>query len=113
MAAEAIVSTVLEEITSIIAREIEQEVRLVVGFRKEVAALTTKFQNVKAVLADAEKRQLKDDGVRDWISKLKDLSYDMDDVVDEWSIAIGQSLIKGDDQKAPHQNDHNNKKVRF
>ena len=114
MAAEAIVSKVFEDLASTISREIEQEVRLVVGVRKEVAALTTKFRDVQAVLIDAEKRQLTDDGVKRWMSKLKNISYDMDDVIDEWTKAIGKSLIKGDDDRAPHQNnDNKKKKVRF
>ena len=55
--------------------------------------LATKFEDVRAVLADAENIQLREDGVKRWMSKLKDISYDMDDVLDEWCIAIGKSLI--------------------
>ena len=61
--------------------------------RKEVETLATKFEDVRAVLADAENRQLREDGVKRWMSKLKDISHDMDDVLDEWCTVIGKSLI--------------------
>ncbi|KAF2301031.1 hypothetical protein GH714_019399 [Hevea brasiliensis] len=96
--ADVLVSKVLEELTSIVAREIEQEVRLVVGVKKEVQMLTTKFQLIKAVLVDAENRQVKDDAVKLWMRELKNISYDMDDVLDEWTTAIQKSQIMGDER---------------
>ncbi|TXG68842.1 hypothetical protein EZV62_003777 [Acer yangbiense] len=91
MAAEAIVSTVLEQLTSIIGKEVVQEVRLVVDVRKEIEKLTSNFRAIKAVLVDAEKRQVEtgeETPVGLWLDKLKDASYDMDDVLDEWNTAI-------------------------
>ncbi|XP_057997922.1 putative disease resistance protein RGA3 [Hevea brasiliensis] len=96
--ADVLVSKVLEELISIVAREIEQEVRLVVGVKKEVQMLTTKFQFIKAVLVDAENRQVKDDAIKLWMQKLKNISYDMDDVLDEWTTAIQKSQIMGDER---------------
>ncbi|KAL5757762.1 hypothetical protein ACOSP7_020373 [Xanthoceras sorbifolium] len=95
MAAEAIVSTVLGQLTSIIGREVEQEVRLVTGVEKEVEKLTSNFLAIQAVLADAEKRQVKEKAVGVWLDKLKDASYDMDDVLDEWNTAILKLQIEG------------------
>ncbi|KAJ9168113.1 hypothetical protein P3X46_019675 [Hevea brasiliensis] len=96
--ADALVSKVLEELISIIASEIEQEVSLVVGVKKEVQMLTTQFQLMKAVLVDAENKQLKNDAVKLWMQKLKNISYDMDDVLDEWTTAIQKSQIMGDER---------------
>ncbi|KAL5822736.1 hypothetical protein ACOSQ3_020653 [Xanthoceras sorbifolium] len=95
MAAEAIVSTVLGQLTSIIGREVEQEVRLVTGVRKEVEKLTSNFRAIQAVLADAEQRKVKETAVGVWLDKLKDASYDMDDVLDEWNTAILKLQIEG------------------
>ncbi|KAG5564292.1 hypothetical protein RHGRI_000481 [Rhododendron griersonianum] len=40
---------------------------------------------VQAVVADAEEKQITDLGVNLWLSDLEDLSYDMDDVLDEFA----------------------------
>ncbi|TXG46461.1 hypothetical protein EZV62_028039 [Acer yangbiense] len=99
MAAEAIVSTVLEQLTLIIGREVVQEVRLVTGVRKETEKLTSNFEAIQAVLFDAEQRQVKETDVNKavglWLDKLKDASYAMDDVLDEWNTAILKLQIEG------------------
>ncbi|TXG46308.1 hypothetical protein EZV62_028188 [Acer yangbiense] len=108
MAAEAIVSTVLEQLTSIIGKEVVQEVRLVVDVRKEIEKLTSNFRAIKAVLVDAEKRQVEtgeETPVGLWLDKLKDASYDMDDVLDEWNTAILKSQIEGvENAQTPKKN---------
>ncbi|XP_062008115.1 putative disease resistance protein RGA3 [Rosa rugosa] len=86
--ADAFVSVLLEQLASITYQQIEKEVRLVVGVEKEVAKITSNLKAIQAVLEDAEKRQVKEAIVRDWLEKLKDVSYEMDDVLDEWTTEI-------------------------
>ena len=62
--AESLVSALLEQFASIAAWEVEQEIRLVVGVDKEVQKLERDHQTIKAVLDDAEKRQLKEEAIR-------------------------------------------------
>ncbi|KAJ6956939.1 putative disease resistance protein RGA3 [Populus alba] len=92
--ADALVSVVLEQLSSIIIQEVQREVRLVVGVENEVKKLTSNFQAIQAVFADAEERQLKDQLVKHWLDQLKDVSYDMDDILDEWGTAIAKSQSK-------------------
>ncbi|WCJ17845.1 Disease resistance protein RGA2 [Euphorbia peplus] len=94
--ADALVSKVLDMLISTIASEIEQEVRLVVGIKKQVKMLTNNLQSIQAVLIDAERRQLKEATVQLWLDRLKEVSYDIDDVLDEWSFAIMKSEIEED-----------------
>ncbi|GLT28398.1 hypothetical protein SLA2020_033380 [Shorea laevis] len=96
MAADAVVSAVLEKLTSIALDEIEKEVRRVVNVRGEVNKLSSNFQAIKAVLEDAERQQLEKGkaSVRDWVDKLKDVSYDIDNALDEWSTAILKSELE-------------------
>jgi hypothetical protein len=89
--ADALVSVVLEQLSSIVNEKVGQEVRLVVGVDNEVEKLTSNFQAIQVVLADAEETQLKDQLVKHWLDQLKDVSYDMDDVLDEWGTAIAKS----------------------
>jgi len=92
--ADALVSVVLEQLSSIINEKVGQEVRLVVGVDNEVEKLASNFRAIQAVFADAEERQLKDQLVKHWLDQLKDVSYDMDDVLDEWGTAIAKSQSK-------------------
>ncbi|KAL5787449.1 hypothetical protein ACOSP7_004398 [Xanthoceras sorbifolium] len=83
--ADAIVSSVLEQLTSSIGQQIEQDVKLIWGASKEVKRLTNSFQSMQAVLVDAEQRQMMEKTVRIWLDRLKDVSYDVEDVLDEWN----------------------------
>ncbi|KAB5513654.1 hypothetical protein DKX38_027560 [Salix brachista] len=92
--ADALVSVVLEQLSSIIAQKVQKEVGLVAGVKNEVRKLESNFQAIQAVLVDAEQRQLKEESIKRWMGQLKDVSYDMDDVLDEWSTAIAKSQMK-------------------
>ena len=61
---------------------------LVVGVKKQCDKLKSNLLDIQSVLEDADRKQVKDKAVRDWLDKLKDACYDMDDVLDEWSTAI-------------------------
>ncbi|XP_042487186.1 putative disease resistance protein RGA4 [Macadamia integrifolia] len=96
----ALVSGVLQQLATIIQEEIDQEVRLVIGVEKEIEVLSTTFATIRAVLKDAEERQFKDESVGLWLQNLKDVAYDIDDVLDEWSTEI---LLKSQiDHDAAH-----------
>ncbi|XP_021904925.1 putative disease resistance protein RGA1 [Carica papaya] len=97
--ADAIVSTVLEQLVSIGYNEAEQEIRLVVGVKDEVKKLTRNFKTIQDVLEDAEKRWVKEENVRNWLEELKDVSYDLDDVLDEWNTALLKSKVEGEEKK--------------
>ncbi|XP_062011694.1 putative disease resistance protein RGA3 [Rosa rugosa] len=107
--AEALVSFLVEQLGSFIFQHVEQNVKLVVNVKKEVVNLTLNLKTIQAVLADAERRQVKEDSVRRWLNNLKEVSYEVDDVVDEWSTEILKQQIEnqGDNAIVP------NKKVCF
>ncbi|RVW23887.1 putative disease resistance protein RGA3 [Vitis vinifera] len=92
--ADALLSIVLDRLASLIQQQIHQEVSLVVGVETEIQSLTDTLQVVRAVVADAEKRQVKEELVQVWLQRLKDIAYQMDDVLDEWSTSLLKSHIK-------------------
>uniref|UniRef100_A0A6N2KDA0 Uncharacterized protein n=1 Tax=Salix viminalis TaxID=40686 RepID=A0A6N2KDA0_SALVM len=96
--ADALVSVVLEQLRLIIAQKVQKEVGLVAGVKDEVRKLESNFQAIQDVLADAEQRQLKEGSIKRWMGQLKNVSYDMDDVLDEWSTAIAKSQMKVNDE---------------
>ncbi|CAL1385843.1 unnamed protein product [Linum trigynum] len=93
----AIVSHVLSQLGSIVTEELKQRGRLVLGAEKDVKKLTSTFTAIEALLLDAEERQLKSESIRDWLKKLKDVSYEIDDVLDEWRTEILKLQLEGDD----------------
>uniref|UniRef100_A0A2N9G3D8 Rx N-terminal domain-containing protein n=1 Tax=Fagus sylvatica TaxID=28930 RepID=A0A2N9G3D8_FAGSY len=101
--AEGLVTDLIKQLASIAVREAEQEIRLVIGVDEEVQKLKDSLRTVKAVLNDAEKRQVTEEAVKLWLEKLKDTCYEMDDVVDEWNTA----MIKSEIQKHEEENAEN------
>lgn len=95
-------AAILQQLATIIDREVREEVKLVVGVEKEVRRLSSNLSAIEAVLEDAEKKQLKDAAVKDWLAKLKEISYDMDNLVDEWNTAITKKQIASGENAPLH-----------
>ncbi|RVW18938.1 putative disease resistance protein RGA4 [Vitis vinifera] len=93
--ADALLSIVLTRLASVVEQQIRDELTLVLGVEAEIQSLTDTLRSVRDVLEDAERRQVKEKSVQGWLERLKDMAYQMDDVVDEWSTAILQLQIKG------------------
>ncbi|XP_044496007.1 putative disease resistance protein RGA3 [Mangifera indica] len=97
--AEAIVSFVLKQLGSILSEQasgfIKKQVSLVGDVEEEVDKLTHHLRAIQAVLFDAEQKQMKEEAVRVWLHRLKDVCYDMEDVLDEWHTAILKLRIEG------------------
>nr|KJB70357.1 hypothetical protein B456_011G068700 [Gossypium raimondii] len=91
---EAIVSAVFERLTSISLQVAENGVRLVVGVNEEVKKIGTTLCTIRAVLEDAEKRQVKEQAVKFWLDRLQNVAYDIEDLLDEWSTAVIRSKIE-------------------
>ena len=97
--AEELVTDLIKQSLSTAARGAEQEIRLVVGVEKEIRKLEGKLQTVKAVLNDAEKRQVTEEAVKVWLEKLNNVCYEMEDVVDEWNTELIKSAIQKEEEE--------------
>ncbi|KAF9671841.1 hypothetical protein SADUNF_Sadunf12G0091100 [Salix dunnii] len=86
--ADALVSPILELLIKIAAQQVQEEVNLVVGVKKQANKLKSNLIDIQFVLEDAERKQVKDKAVKVWLDKLKNVCYDMDDMLDECSTAI-------------------------
>ncbi|KAJ9692782.1 hypothetical protein PVL29_011733 [Vitis rotundifolia] len=93
--ADALVSIVLERLTSVLEQQIHEQVSLVLGVESEIQSLKNTLRFVRDVLEDAERRQVKEKSVQGWLERLKDMAYEMEDVLDEWSIAVLQFQMEG------------------
>ncbi|KAA0058608.1 disease resistance protein RGA2-like [Cucumis melo var. makuwa] len=77
----AVAGNMITKMGSLALRELGLSWRI----NDELDKLQGTLSAIRAVLLDAEEQQSKSHAVKDWISKLKDVFYDIDDLVDELS----------------------------
>ncbi|OMO69070.1 cc-nbs-lrr resistance protein [Corchorus olitorius] len=94
--AEALVSSVLHQLSLTIWKA-EQRVKLVTCVKEEVEKLKRNFEAIQDVLEDAEEKRIVEKNVSRWLDKLKDVSFDMEDVLDEWNTALFKLQSKTDE----------------
>ncbi|XP_026436156.1 putative disease resistance protein RGA3 [Papaver somniferum] len=64
---------------------VSEDIALAWDVKDDLKKLQSTSEMILAVIADAEKRQEKEQLVRLWLIRLKDIAYDADDVIDEFS----------------------------
>ncbi|KAG5227335.1 disease resistance protein [Salix suchowensis] len=78
----ALASTIIENLSSSILKEIV----LVRGLKTDLKRLGHTLTTIQAVLQDAEEKQWKEAAIKVWLGQLKDAAYDVDDLLDEFTI---------------------------
>ncbi|XP_068312386.1 putative disease resistance protein RGA3 [Pyrus communis] len=96
--AEALISVLLEQLASVAYVHVGQEVKLVLNAKKDVEAFAANLELIRTMLEDAEQRQMEEPGVRNWLEKLKDVSYEMDNVLDEWKTKILKQEVEKEEE---------------
>jgi hypothetical protein len=75
---DAMVSFVIDTLQKMAADEVD----MLRGVPDEINKLEEKLQDLKAVLADAERRRITDEAVQRWVLMLKDVMYEATDIHD-------------------------------
>nr|GME15302.1 putative disease resistance protein RGA3 [Ipomoea batatas] len=81
--ADALISIVMEQLINILTHQ-AQELKRTLGVEKEIKNLSSKLEKIREVLDDAEKKSFTEEGIKLWIEDIKNFSYEVDDVLDEW-----------------------------
>ncbi|XP_047952838.1 putative disease resistance protein RGA3 [Salvia hispanica] len=92
--ADAIISSVAEQLMLIAKEHIKSEIQLVRGVEKELLNLSNNLKEVRNELDDAERRRYDDKAISDWVLSLEQTSYEMEDVLEEWSYALVQHMVE-------------------
>ncbi|KAL5570308.1 hypothetical protein UlMin_026883 [Ulmus minor] len=90
--AEALISAVLDQLVPFLAEQLS----LVTAAENEFRSFTSTLEAIRAVLKDADRKQVQDASVKRWLDQLKDVSYDMDAVLDEWNTKLGEEGKKAE-----------------
>ncbi|EOY15576.1 Nbs-lrr resistance protein, putative [Theobroma cacao] len=93
--AEIIVSPLLQVVFDKLASRLLQEIANILGLKKEVRKLQRSLYVIQAVLEDAEERQLADRALRIWLTELKEVAYEVEDLLDEFYLEAMQSRNQG------------------
>ncbi|OMO73330.1 hypothetical protein COLO4_27160 [Corchorus olitorius] len=88
----AVATTILENINS---RWI-QEFGISGGLKTELERLQSTLSTIQAVLLDAEEKQWKSEAIKNWLRKLKDTAYDVDDILDEFATNTHRGRLQRD-----------------
>ncbi|KAK2633745.1 hypothetical protein Ddye_028537 [Dipteronia dyeriana] len=83
---------------------IQKEFGLIWGVDQEMKKLSSLLSTIQAVLEDAEEKQITNKPLQNWLRKLKDAAYKVDDILDE--CATEAALLESN-----RQNSSFNKKV--
>ncbi|XP_058078826.1 putative disease resistance protein RGA3 [Magnolia sinica] len=83
--AEAVVSALLQLVTEKLASPILEQCGLWWGVHEEMENLRSTLSTIQAVLEDAEEQPVKSKVLENWLGKLKDVAYDADDILDEFT----------------------------
>ncbi|CAI9100865.1 OLC1v1038050C1 [Oldenlandia corymbosa var. corymbosa] len=89
--AEAIPFGIAEKILMKLGSSAFEHLALISGIKDEVRKLCNTLTTIRAVLVDADEQQEKSFLVRNWIKNLKDVVYDIDDILDEFSTKASKS----------------------
>ncbi|KAM1133421.1 hypothetical protein ACFX19_043381 [Malus domestica] len=115
--ADGFISMLLDRLASTVYEYVDGEVKLVLDAKKDVEEFAGNLRAIQAVLEDAEQRQVKEAGVRIWLDRLKDISFQMVDVLDEWNTDMLRQQVEkqereGEDVVVPEE-EKKKKKVTF
>ena len=80
--AEQIPFNIIGGLLTKLSSTVIQQIGSAFGVGKELTKLTKKLDTVNGVLVDADKRQEESVAVRSWMRRLKDVVYDVDDLLD-------------------------------
>ncbi|KAH1045935.1 hypothetical protein J1N35_036719 [Gossypium stocksii] len=58
--------------------------------QEAIHKLDMELKEIRAVLDDAEERQVKEKSVKNWLTNLQNLAYDVEDALDEFATEIGR-----------------------
>ncbi|KAL6853802.1 hypothetical protein ACP4OV_019831 [Aristida adscensionis] len=85
MAAEAILGAFMQTLFEKLSEVVLHQFRSYTSIHGKLENLSCILSQLLAFLDDAEAKQLTDGSVRGWLAKLKDIAYDVDDLLDRYS----------------------------
>ncbi|XP_030943056.1 putative disease resistance protein RGA4 [Quercus lobata] len=91
--ADAILYGVVQTIIESLGSSTLNQIGSIWGVNDELEKMKNTISTIQAVLEDAEKQQVKNHQVKDWLMKLRDAAFDADDLLSEFSTYVLQQEV--------------------
>ncbi|OMO73329.1 hypothetical protein COLO4_27159 [Corchorus olitorius] len=88
----AVATSILDSINSLWL----QEFGISGSLKTELERLQSTLTTIQAVLLDAEEKQWKSEAIKNWLRKLKDVAYEVDDILDEFATNTHRGRLQRD-----------------
>ncbi|XP_065627673.1 putative disease resistance protein At3g14460 isoform X3 [Quercus suber] len=98
--AEGALFNVAEGIIGQLGKLALKEIGLLWGVKDELENLKNTVSTIKAVLQAAEEQQAQSHAIKDWVAKLKDVLFEADDLLDDFSTEVLQREVMTRNKKA-------------
>ncbi|KAK1602861.1 hypothetical protein QYE76_016655 [Lolium multiflorum] len=92
---EAVLSAFMQALFEKVISTAFGELKLPQDVAEELEKLSSTLSTIQAHVEDAEERQFKDKAARSWLAKLKDVAYEMDDLLDDYAAEALRSKLEG------------------
>ncbi|KAL4600968.1 hypothetical protein ACB092_11G238200 [Castanea dentata] len=100
MAAEGALIKVAEGIIGQLGKLALQEIVLLWGVKGELEKLTNTVSTIEAVILDAEEQQAQKHIIKNWLGRLKDVLFEADDLLDDFSTEVLRREVMTKNKKA-------------
>lgn len=74
---------------------VSEEFRLLSGVSDKVGSMKNELMRMQCFLRDAERRQDESETIRNWISEIRKLAYDAEDVIEIYAIKVAFDISNG------------------
>ncbi|RZB53893.1 putative disease resistance protein At1g50180 [Glycine soja] len=88
---EAVVSFAVERLHDLLT----EEARLLIGVSDKVKRMQNELKRMQCFLRDAERKQDKNDTIKNYISEVRKLAYDAEDVIEIYAIKVALGISIG------------------
>jgi disease resistance protein RPM1 len=85
---ETIVTLVINELVQLIVHES----KLLQGVHQQVVDIRDELESIQCFLKDTDKGGDLQDGVKTWVKQVREVAYDIEDVIDEYVLHVAQRL---------------------
>ncbi|KAJ4847337.1 hypothetical protein Tsubulata_025163 [Turnera subulata] len=92
---EIVLTFVVEQLLNKLASLALEEIGLLWGLKGKLQKLKSTLSSIKLVLRDAEEKQVRQEFVKIWMQRLRDVAYEAEDVLDEFGYEVLRQKVEG------------------